>query len=354
MKRSFFLLPVFLFLLLSLPEGASNRLRSRTVALLSPFWKLGDAARKPLVPVAPVSSQEVNSLQLENHQLRSQLDLVYEWLSSEKRLRDQIDVFRELKGEPKEFIERRTKEMKALLQKQAMAAFGRIIYRDPNSWSSSCWIDVGEEDNEALGQPIVAKNSPVVAGASLVGIVEYVGKRHSRVRLITDSGLKIAVRAVRGSIQEREMASLVHVLLDRLQRYSQGKEQVAVDGLAQLEKKFPVRWSDSYLAKGEVFGSSATYFRSLKSTLKGVGFNCDVSDAEGPARDLRSGILKKGDFLLTSGLDGVFPPGLKVGVVSSVKPLREGAFAYELEAVPSAENLSDLTSIYVLPPLSLE
>lgn len=341
MKRSLFVLPVFLLLLLSLPQNATDRMRSRIVASLSPIWRTGDTP----------DSREVSSLQLENYQLRSQLDIIYEWLNSEKWLRDQVELFRLLKGESKEFIERRSKEIRALLQRQAMAAFGRIIYRDPSSWSSNCWIDVGEEDNEALGKAIVAKNSPVVTGSALVGIVEYVGKGHSRVRLITDSGLKTAVRAVRGGIQDREIASLAHCLLDRLKRL---KEQPAIEMLANLEKNLSVQWNDMYLAKGEVFGSSSTYFRSLNQRLKGVGFNCDVADAEGPRRDLQSGIIGKGDVLVTSGLDGVFPPGLKVAIVSDVKPLREGAFSYELEAVPAAGNLSDLTSVYVLPPLNLE
>ena len=351
MNRSFFALPVFLLLLLSLPQNTTDRMRSRTVASLSPVWKVGDVLRKPL---SSSDSREISSLQLENYQLRSQLDIIYEWLNSEKWLRDQAELFRLLQGESKDFIERKSKEMKALLQRQAMAAFGRIIYRDPSSWSSNCWIDVGEEDNEALGRAIVAKNSAVVSGSSLVGIVEYVGKGHSRVRLITDSGLKTAVRAVRGSIQDREMASLTHSLLDRLKRRPPLKEQPVIEMIAQLEKNLPVQWADVYLAKGEVFGSSSTYFRSLNQTLKGVGFNCDVADAEGPRRDLRSGIIQKGDVLITSGLDGVFPPGLKVAIVSDVKPLREGAFAYELEATPAAGNLADLTSVYVLPPLNLE
>lgn len=106
-----------------------------------------------------------------------------------------------------------------------------------------------------------------------------------------------------------------------------------------------------FFAKGELCGSSAIYFRSLSSTLKGTGFNCDFKDVEGPARYLRSDILKVGDLLVTSGLDGVFPPGLKVAIVTKVSPLQAGAFAYDLEATPVAQDLADLTSVFVLPPL---
>ena len=98
--------------------------------------------------------------------------------------------------------------------------------------------------------------------------------------------------------------------------------------------------------------------------MKGLGFNYDFSDNEGPARDLRTGeivgssskkqvaLLKEGDLLITSGLDGIFPAGLEVAVVSKVHCLKEGASSYELEAKAIAENFNELSSVFVLPPLS--
>lgn len=342
------ILPLILLSLISLPQNASDQIRSRAIASISPFWT---SLRRP------VSSQELKSLELENHQLRSQLDFVYEWLGSEKRLREQVELFRILNMEDskaKEFVSRRSNEMKSLLQQETKAAFARIIYRDPTSWSSSCWIDVGEENNGALGQKIIAKNSPVVFGASLIGIVEFVGKRQSRVRFITDSGLKTAVRAVRGSILDREIVSLTNLLLDRLKKHPDSKFGQIEEGLQALGKALPIRWEDSYFAKGEVFGASAPYYRALDATLKGVGFSCDFKDLEGPARDLRSDIIRTGDVLVTSGLDGVFPPGLKVAIVTKVAPLKSGDFAYQLEASPMAGDLTELSSLYVLPPMSIE
>jgi len=339
--------------MLSLPQSASDSIRSRTVLSLSSIL----LAKGPSLGAnSTVDVQEIKSLALENHQLRTQLGLVYEWIASEKRLQEQAELFR-LCGkdstESREFVQRRSNEMKALLQKQTMAAFGRIVYRDPGSWNSSCWIDVGEENNLSLGQQIIAKNSPVVSGSSLVGVVEYVGKKQSRVRFITDSSLKTAVRAVRGSPLDRQIASLTQNLAEQLKKQPDVKpEQLAA--LSVIQKGLPIRWEDSYLAKGEISGSSASYFRSLKSTLKGVGFNCDFKDEEGPARDLRSEILHEGDLLVTSGLDGLFPPGLKVAIVTKVELLRPGAFAYQLEATANAGDLADLASVYVLPPVSVD
>jgi len=316
MNRLLFALPVALLALLSVPDSVSNSLRAHLIAALP--------------TKTHTSSPELQILQLESHQLRQQLALIHEWLNGHQ-------------------------ELKLQLQKETKALFARIIYRDPSSWSSSVWINVGEENNATQGRAVVAKNSPVVSGSNLVGIVEYVGKQESRVRLITDAALKTAVRAVRGSIQEREIASLTHQLKTKLAAHPTLKSSGVVDTLQKLETQLGVQWKDVFLAKGEVHGSSAPYFRSLKSGLKGVGFNCEFPDKDGPALDLRSGkIVQAGDMLVTSGLDGVFPAGLKVGVVNRVEALQEGAVAYELEAVPAAGNMADLSSVFVLPPLGGE
>lgn len=358
MNRFFFVLPLALLSLLSLPQTTSDRIRLGAVSRLNPLWNLAQSVRTPLLDEKnfATDSKELQNLQLENHQLRAQLNLVYDWLGGERRLKDQVELFRALQKEASnDFLARRAEEMRALLQAQAIAAPARILYRDPSSWSSSCWINVGEENNRALGQTIIGKNSPVVAGGALVGIVEFVGPKQSRVRFITDSGLKTAVRAIRGSVLEREVSLAIDSLLDKLKRHPLYKSNPVTEELVQFRATLPIRFEDGYFAKGEVLGSSATYTRALGTKLKGIGFNCDVADVEGPARDLRDrAVLQEGDLLITSGLDGVFPPGLKVAVVSSISPAREGAYCYELEADPAVPNLADLTAVFILPPLTTE
>ncbi len=172
--KAFFALPVFLLSMLSLPQTGADKIRSSTVMSVAPLLMYRTATSG-----SARDSQEIKSLELENLQLRTQLDLVYDWISSEKRLREQAEQLRLMGTESaiaKEFVVRRSEEMKSLLQKQTMGAYGKIVYRDPGSWNSSCWIDVGEENNISLGKTIIAKNSPVVSGASLIGVVEYVGK----------------------------------------------------------------------------------------------------------------------------------------------------------------------------------
>ena len=112
-----------------------------------------------------------------------------------------------------------------------------------------------------------------------------------------------------------------------------------------------------YLAKGEIFGSSSPLWRSRSPILKGIGFNYDFADEEGPARDLRTGepYGRKGKKNLSpclprghsgdNGLDGVFPAGYRVAMVSKVHMLKEGASSYEIEAVATAGNLDEIPAL---------
>ena len=331
-SRSLLCLPIFFVILLNIPQHKADRVRS-----LIPWPK---KAKKELL---------IESLELENRQLRSQLEIAYELIGGEKRLKEEVELFQKIGVDLSSTKNRRENFLKKL-RNEAVAIQATVAYRDPASWSSSCWIDVGHD----LGSSIVTKNSPVIAGGNLIGVIEYVGKKQSRVRLITDSGLKIAVRAARGGIQERELAIAGKCLLELIKKHPRWQNTEIVQKLTEWESSLAVRSTDFLLAKGEIRGSSAPIFRSLRPRLQGIGFNYEFADVEGGAKDLRSSIIQTGDLLITSGLDGVFPQGLPVAVVSKVKPLREGAFFHEIEADALAQDLLDLKSVFVLPPLPSE
>ena len=345
-----------LFIWTNLPMPTANQMRSVTVAALSPAWHIADGVRnylsdRPLPGNKKDDSMELAHLQLENYQLQAQIDSAKEWIAYEKHL-EHVGKFLQNSSE-----ESRRSYLSDLLQLQSQALPGRVIYRDPSSWSNSLWINIGEEDNRAIGCQIISRNSPVVDGNALIGVVDYVGPRQSRVRLITDSGLTPAVRVIRGTALDREIAELIDALADRLQ----GKQECN-QLLAQLKGLAGPSSADMYLAKGELRGSGASFWRS-RPVLKGIGFNYDYPDAEGPARDLRTGrpltgsgkpvaLIQEGDLLVTSGFDGVFPPGLSVAIAKKVFPLKQGGFSYELEAIPAARALNALNVVFVLPSLS--
>lgn len=182
----------------------------------------------------------------------------------------------------------------------------KVIFRSPIAWESSLWVNVGKATNAQLGREVVAYHSPVVEGKSIIGVIDYVGEKQSRVRLITDSGLTPAVRACRGKL---------------------------------------------LLAKGEVHGCSEPLWRSQRHLLKGTGFNYDFPDHPLPPG---TELLKEGDLLVTTGLDGVFPPNLHVGKVTKIAPTKEGDYFWELEAEPTAPHLNDLNYLFVLKPVGYE
>ncbi len=272
--KSYIFLVVFLFMILSLPEKSVDPLRFKAIAAVAPTWRGFSFLKRSLFKLMviahhPSNDEELKRLKAENLILKKQIESYAE--------------VRELLGSDSKLLP------------------AKVIFREPDSWSSVLWINVGTKNKVAIG-------SPVMLGPSIIGMIEQVGEKTSKVRLITDPNLTPSVRALRG---------------------------------------------DSFLAKGELRGSVHPLWRMKSHIVQGVGFNYDFPDDKGGARNLRTGdILKVGDLLVTTGYDGVFPAGLEVGIVTKVEPLREGACSYNLEAHLSAGNLDDLNYLLVLPPLN--
>lgn len=275
-----------LFFLFSLSLGTSSAIRGKMVGLLSFFE--GDSQELS-------ERQEIENLRLQINRLNSENAIL-----KEKVL---YDVSYSLP----------TSEL----------TLSRVIFRTLANWDQFLWVNVGSQRNEELGRVVIDKNSPVVSGENVVGVIDYVEKRRSRVRLITDVTLVPSVRVARTVANER-----------------------------------------LYLAKGELSGSSQVLWRGYSKILKGSGFNYDFRDPKGGPRDLRTGrlmnqkggealpLIKVGDLLVTTGMDGVFPPDLKVATVTKILPLKEGDFAYEIEALPTAQDLDELKILFILPPVN--
>jgi rod shape-determining protein MreC len=357
--RSYVFLAVVVFGMVSLPEGTAEGLRAFAVGVISPSWRSVNffktsifrvAALVPSMSVVPGGGREIEILKQENHNLRAQLELLKQYLVSEELLQQQME---RLKGFSVggDFFRRRSSELLRLVEMQASGVMAKVIFREPAAWSSSVWVNAGERNNDLMGAKVIAKNSPVVLGTSVVGVVDYVGKRKSRIRLLTDSGLTPSVRAVRGSEQNRIILEKVHHLSALLETREEFQE--ALLSLLKLKDSLSKNGTSLHLAKGEVLGSSQPLWRCRGLKLQGVGFNYDFADEEGAARALDSEvpILKVGDLLITTGLDGVFPAGLSVGYVTRVNPLREGASAYDIEAKAAVDDLEELSFVTIFPPI---
>lgn len=345
---SYFVLGLTLFFLLNLPTPIVSTLRSFFV-FSSKLYAARGVSDEQL---------ELMRLKVENEELKSQISLVRNWLKDEERIDlylKRLESFRDDKGFAS-FYSRRVVDLTKLLSMQVHSIESKVIFRDPAFWSSGIWIDKGEAENKKIGRKIFAKNSPVIVGNALVGIVEEVEENRSYVRLITDSSLTPAVRAIRGDETNFQLFDLVAQLLEELELRPDIEGRAGVEAaLVSLKNKLLDEGETRYLAKGELRGTSYPLWRQRSNTLKGIGFNYEFADREGEAKPIhekhREAFLKKGDLLITSGLDGVFPAGLTVAVVSKIFPLKEGAYAYDLEAKASCPFLSELTTVRVLPPL---
>lgn len=333
---------MFLFFWVNLPKKMIETLR---IGIVSSFQTTSGSPEN-----------KITKLQIENQKLRTQISHAYDWLQFDRKIGQEIDAFKEIKDTS--FGKRRVEHLETLLKSELFSVPTNVIYRDPSSWSSTLWVNVGELDNEKLGRKVIAKNSPVLSEGSLVGIVEYVGEKQSQVRLLTDSGLCPAVRVSRGGAQNRELVHQIQLALNLLQPRddlfgSIFEKEHHISCLKSLLKRVDCNWEDGYLAKGEVHGSSAPFWRSRSPILRGIGFNYEYPDDEGGREDFKNDIpiLKEGDLLVTSGLDGVFPLGLKVGIVIRCDPLKKGRDSYEIDVKPMVSNFNELKTLFILPPI---
>jgi cell shape-determining protein MreC len=240
-------------------------------------------------------------------------------------------------------------------QKEWEAIQGRVIYRENISFGSFVWIDRGESDNRRLGSTLIAKKSPVVLGKGVVGVVEEVLEKKSLVRLVTDPKLQISVRVDRGKkgiyLKERLMELAALLEKEKSLFKSDSQKTLTMELIrALLEKARPLK--GALLAKGVIQGVKDPSWRLTHHMLSGYGFNYDFADEEGGPFDLRTEhLIQVGDLLVTTGLDGVFPRGLEVGVVTQIDPLKEGGYAYGLKASPAVHELQFLDHVQILPPL---
>lgn len=350
-----------LLILMSRPKATVEHLQGMIVAAFAPVWKWETNTKS--------DNADLQRLQIENQLLKNEVNRNQELLKEAFYLKKELQQF----YSPGNAVQGRLKELAHLLKRRLEAVPARVIFRASGTWNNFLWLDVGSSTNETLGLQVVAKNSPVVVGNSLVGVIDYVGKNQARVRLITDGELFPAVRSVRGHPQAMRLVETINMLLDNLNEQeslfatTQEKEALFLQ-LEKLQSALTRSQETLYLAKGELQGCCAPHKRSHGNLLKGIGFNFDYADTKGPSRDLRTGIpneakempseptplLKVHDILATTGMDGIFPEGLQVAEIVNVEPLEEGSYYYELQARPTAGNLDSLSLVFVMAPQSFD
>lgn len=372
-NQHYLALAVVLITMLTLSKGTADSIRCGIITTLAPITGSVNLMFKGVHFVAARTAEAMSSkvrenrkealerlrrLERENEYLRGEVAHLIELLRGQRELS-------ELQGGVLQTVgSANVSDVTKQLQMELTATPARVVFRGNSTWTSSLWIDVGQVTNRNLGRTVVADRSPVVCGNALVGVVEHVGKYRSRVRLLTDTNFQPAVRALRGLNQNGVVVNRIDALSETLlHREDLAEYRSLLKGLQLLKKKLSSDSHSYFLAKGELSGLKGGLWRSGRGSLRGTGFNYDFRDERGPARDLRTGeatdpsdsndcvpILKSGDLLVTSGMDGVFPEGLFVAEVTRIDALREGGFYYDLEARPVIDDLDHLSLVFVLPP----
>lgn len=366
---------------MSFSRSTSDKVRGASVSLVAPLLEhtltfkarlLNPQATSPFEKLS--KKEKITQLEVENQMLSSELAQLNELFREQSQLTSHIQEIAEFSpNEAQEYALNNEKTIKRtlnILKHRSEAIPARVIFRSFDSWNNTLWINVGDSFNEANQKKVIGKNSPVVVGRGVVGVIDYVGKNQSRVLLITNERVRPSVRASRGGEQEHILNDYVDGLLHYLSfniTFPMLNEQQKhlKELLLEIKQQLCPLKTSQYLAKGELCGTTNVFRGSRKTLLQGVGFNYDFSDQEGKNRDLRSGkssekqqtssqILKVHDVLVTTGSDGIFPPGFQVGVVTQVDMLKEGDYYYNLKCIPAVKSLSDLALVFVLPPVTID
>ena len=374
---------ITLLIMMNLSRSSTEKMRGGSVAAASPIWEkilsFKHFILHPFQP-SPFTSQTLEEeklqLLLEKQLLQTEIGYLQKQLSEQLLLNSQITEISAAEPEAgrtaKRALEKSIQKKMDVLNYRLQTLPARVIFRSFDAWDQALWINVGESSNQNKEEPIAALNSPVVVGNAIVGIIDYIGKNQSRVRLITDNRLNPSVRASRGGEQDFYLSEQIEGLLLQISNKKQiplppeERKQLSLllTRLKQGLQPFKRNW---YLAKGELLGSSSSSSRAGGGIiLKGTGFNFDFPDSDGDSRDLRSGkslqhpdeqpvpILKIDDMLITTGMDGIFPPGFQVAMITKIELLKEGDYFYELEAHPVALPLEEISLVFVLPPIIKE
>ncbi|MBI5273805.1 MAG: hypothetical protein HY860_01980 [Chlamydiales bacterium] len=337
---SYFSLGISLFLLFNLPISITDSFRNTTIYLMNQPLKLFQWIH--LFPKEKVDKEEYDSLKTENFLLKSEIKEIGDYLKEQSILEElvvQLDNL-DVNVNKKQWKIKEELIIKRLFY-LCKSVRAKVIFREPVSWGSFIWINKGEEENKRLSQTVIAKNSPVVIGDKVVGVVEEVFLKRSKVRLITDENLHISVCSHRGSYQKDEIVTAI----ESLQRFTEEEEELK-QVLNRYKNKLDTKQDHVMIARGEVSGFSQPLWSVKKSFLKGIGFHPILNKYKH-----ESNFFQVGDLLLTSGLDGVFPEGLIIGSVKTVLPLSEGSFYYQMEVQPSILYLESVTNVMVLPPV---
>lgn len=334
----------------------SNSLRLATFTVLQSIYNKVYFFSHPSSFSIKEYQEKIHQLEAREILLKNKIEFVKDMVLSDSRLQKRIEELRQIIPHSIESNAQRGIYLAKLLEQELRAIPGKVIFREPLLWNNFLWINLGEVQNKQIGEEIIAKDSPVVVGNKVLGVIEEVHETRSKVRLLTDPSLTVSVRVTRGKEQNLSLLESIEELLHRLDaRPELIDSDIAQTALYQLQESLAQDTENYHLAKGILQGSNSSLWRLPAHILQGFGFNYEFSDEEGEKIDLRSQnppIIRIGDLLITTGFDGVFPKGLVTATVVAVEPLNPGDIFYKIRARAAIENIHEIEFVQVLPAIS--
>jgi len=309
--RPLSLILMALVVALSIPEAISRKCRGAAAWAAAPIWAAVQGMDGGLSTEEALRLR-IQHLEGENHQLKLQL------------------------------------QQQQHSQEQNGGIMAQVLAREAGLWDRFVWINVGRQTEGTQG--ILSRYSPVVVGTTLVGVVDYVGRRQSLVRLVTDPSCCPAVEISGRSDQQgvavlsgqllrllqvqQESSSRLHINAGELRRLLQALSTLTAEGAPPMQGIMHGQHieSDPPLLHGELFSSGW------------VSHQDNIAETPWP---------KSGHALVTSGLDGVYPPGLLVGYLLELDVGVNTHPSCRFKAIPAAE-LNALSWLTVLAPRGFE
>lgn len=184
----------------------------------------------------------------------------------------------------------------------------------------------------------------VLDAAQLLLRFEHLQRENEALRGLVDMSRRVPVRSVSAEILYNAPDPFARkVILDRGAQHGIEAGLAVVDAhgvIGQVTRVYPVQAEVTLLTDK----NQAIAVESLRTGLRGVLFGTGQGKLE--MRFVLAGAdIRAGDELITSGLDGVFLPGLPVATVSSVE--REGQ-AFAVIACEPAAGVENSVQVLVL------
>jgi len=186
--------------------------------------------------------------------------------------------------------------------------------------------------------------------------VEPLAAENARLRELLELQARFAVRTHAAEVlYESSDAYTRKLVIDRGSRQGivAASPVIGAAGvLGQVTRVYPLSAEVSLLIDKD----AAIPVRNQRTEARAVAYGDPAGAAEGGAMELRflsaNADIAVGDRLQTSGVDGVYPPGLEVATVTGVD--RRGGSAFAKVTLKPAARLDGLRHVLVVEPLTLQ